>query len=283
MKIRKIKALEIERTVKELCISANTVLRNDVVRAIRKAYREENNGTLAKKMLGILLENARTAEKEKIAICQDTGMVTVFIDMGQDVVVYGGGIKDAINRGVKKAYSETFFRKSVVRDPLIRENTGSNTPAVVHMDIVRGKAFRISVVPKGFGSENKSSLAMLNPTCTSEDIVKFCVETVKRAGPDACPPYVLGIGIGGTMEKCAIIAKKALLRPIGKPNPERHLAELEEGIKKEANMLGIGVMGFGGKNTVLGVNIEKFPTHIAGCPVAVNVSCHALRSASAEI
>ena len=280
---REIKTAEIENTVKTLCVEANTVLRADVLAAMEEAYGKEEEGSLAKKMMGILLENARIAEEKAIPICQDTGMVTVFIDMGKDVIIRGGILSDAVNDGVRKAYEEGFFRKSVVEDPLIRNNTGTNTPAVIHVDIVDGDKLAVSVIPKGFGSENKSRLAMLNPTCTRDEIIDFCVETVKEAGPDACPPYILGVGLGGTMDSCVSLAKKALLRRITESNPKPHIAELERGVKEKANALGTGVMGLGGSVTVMGVNIEEYPTHIAGCPIAVNLSCHALRSASAVI
>ncbi|RKY41162.1 MAG: fumarate hydratase [Candidatus Makaraimicrobium thalassicum] len=283
MTAREVKIAEIEKAVKALCVRANTVLRPDVLEALEEIHGKEKEGTLAKKMLGILLENAGIAAEERIPICQDTGMVTVFIEMGKDVVVRDGRLPDAVNRGVEQAYEEGCFRKSVVEDPLMRNNTGTNTPAVIHMDIVDGDTMAVSVIPKGFGSENKSRISMLDPTCGPERIIDFCVETVRIAGPDACPPYILGVGLGGTMESCAALAKKALLRPINEPNRKPHIAELERGIKERANALGIGIMGLGGGATVMGVNIEEAPTHIAGLPVAVNLSCHALRSGSAVI
>ncbi|MFC1480084.1 fumarate hydratase [Candidatus Omnitrophota bacterium] len=279
---REIKAADIESTVVTLCIKANTVLRSDVLRGLEESYAEVKESPIAKKMMGILLDNAKVAEEKAIPLCQDTGMVAVFIEMGENVVVHGD-LVEAVNSGVEKAYKEAYFRKSVVKDPIIRKNTATNTPAIVHIDIVKGDRLAVSVMPKGFGSENKSRLAMLKPTCTPEEIADFCVETVRIAGPDACPPYILGIGLGGTMEACALLAKKALLRPIDKSNPKEHIAELEQRIKERANALGIGVMGLGGPATVIGVNIEEAPTHIAGCPVAVNISCHALRSAEAVI
>jgi fumarate hydratase subunit alpha len=280
---REIKSAEIEKTVRALCIRANTELREDVLIAIKKFYEKEKDGSLAKKMMGVLLENAGIAREKKIPICQDTGMVTVFIEMGKDLVVRDGSLPEAVNSGVRKAYEEGFFRKSVVGDPILRNNTGTNTPAVIHVDTVDGDRLTVSVIPKGFGSENKSRLGMLNPTCTRDEIIDFCVETVRKAGPDACPPYILGIGLGGTMESCALLAKRALLRRITESNPKPHIAELERRIEEKANALGIGVMGLGGSATVMGVNIEEYPTHIAGCPIAVNLSCHALRSASEVI
>ena len=266
----------------ELCIKANTVLRVDVLEGLKGAYEKEKGGTASKEMLGILLENAEIAKKESLPLCQDTGLAAVFVELGSDVVV-DGNIIDAVNEGIEKAYREGNFRKSVVDDPIIRKNTGTNTPGVIHVDIVKGDKLKISVMPKGFGSENKSRMVMLNPTSTDEDVIAFCVETVKKAGPDACPPYVLGIGIGGTMDQCALMAKKALLRPLHSSNPKSHINEIETKIEERSNALKIGVMGLGGESTVLGVNIEEVPTHIAGLPVAVNVACHALRSASAEI
>ena len=283
MTSRSISTEDVKNTVKKLCLKANTVLREDVLSAMKEVYSKEKDGTPSKKMWQILIENAKIAEKEKLAICQDTGMVSVFIKMGEKVAIDGEGLKDAVNKGVEEAYSEGSLRRSVVKGPIKRENTGTNTPAVIHTDIVRGDSFTIHVMPKGFGSENKSRLIMLNPTCSQEDIIDFCVETVKIAGPDACTPYVLGVGMGGTMEECAILSKKALLRPIDQANPEAHIAELEDKIKEKANALAIGVMGLGGAGTVLGVNIEACATHIAGLPVCVNLSCHALRSASAEL
>ncbi|MFH1837122.1 MAG: fumarate hydratase [Candidatus Omnitrophota bacterium] len=283
MTLRRVKIEDIERTVEDLCIKANTVLREDVVTALEEAFNNEKKGSLSQKMMKILLENAVLSEKETIPICQDTGIVNVFLEIGEDVKIEGKGIKEAVNRGVEKAYKEKFFRKSVVLDPVIRKNTGTNTPAVIHIDIVEGDSLKIFVMPKGFGSENKGRIKMMDPTCTSEEIIKFCVDVIKDAGPDACPPYVIGIGIGGTMEKCAYMAKRVLLLPLSEKNPKAHMAELEERIKKEINDLKIGTMGVGGESTVLAVKIMDGPTHIAGCPVAVNVSCHALRSASAEL
>jgi len=209
MKMREIKEVDIKKAVKDLCIKANIELREDVLKAINDSYSHEEEGSISKKMLGVLLENAKIAAREKIAICQDTGMVIVFIEMGRNVAV-NGNIEEAINKGVEEAYRESNFRNSVVEDPLKRRNTGSNTPAVIHIDIIDGDKLAVSVMPKGFGSENKSRLAMLNPTCTDEDVIDFCVESVKLAGPDACPPYILGIGLGGTMDQCALLAKKAL-------------------------------------------------------------------------
>ena len=279
---REVKAKDIERIVDELCIKANIALRSDVLQGLRCAYEKEKESTVSKEMLGILLENAKVAEKEQLPLCQDTGLAAIFVELGSDVVI-DGYLVDAVNRGIEKAYKEGNFRKSVVDDPITRKNTYTNTPGVIHIDIVKGDKVKISVMPKGFGSENKSRMIMLDPTSTDEDIISFCVDTVKKAGPDACPPYVLGIGIGGTMEQCTLMAKKALLRSLNSSNPKSHICDLEKKIEERSNALKIGVMGLGGMSTVLGVNIEEVPTHIAGLPVAVNVACHALRSASAEI
>lgn len=283
MRIRRIDSGKIEKTVKELCKKANTILRPDVLKALTDCYNEEKKNSIAREMMEILMENARIARRKNLAICQDTGMVTCFVELGDRVIITGDSLERAINKGIEKAYRECYFRRSVVSDPLIRKNTGTNTPAIIHVDIVRGEKIKLSVMPKGFGSENKGRVVMLNPTSTSREIVDFCVDTVRKAGPDACPPYVLGIGIGGTMEACAFLAKKALLRPIGKHNPKAHIARMEREIKQKINALNIGVMGVGGRSTVMAVHIESAPTHIAGLPVAVNVSCHALRSASAII
>jgi fumarate hydratase subunit alpha len=282
MKTRKVRSSDIEKTVEKLCIKANTVLRPDVLSAFKKMHKREKNPR-AKKMLKVLLDNSAIADREKLALCQDTGMVAVFIGIGQDARITGGDLSRAVNKGVAKAYKKGHFRNSVVKDPVNRKNTGDNTPAVIHTEVVKGDKVRITVLPKGFGAENKSRIAMLNPTCTPGEIADFCVDTVRLAGPDACPPYMLGIGLGGTVEQCAYLAKKALLRPVGKTSRKKHIAKIEKDIMKKANALKIGIMGLGGNTTVMGVSIEDAPTHIAGCPVAVNISCHALRSASAVL
>lgn len=280
---RKIKASAIEAAVRALLIKANTVLRPDVLSALEEAFNREKRGTASAEMLAVLMNNADIAREEHIPICQDTGLATVFIEIGKDADISGVDVPAAIDRGVAKAYIEGNLRRSVVKDPILRENTGDNTPAVVHIEFVEGNKLTIHALPKGFGSENKGRVAMLNPTAGTDAIVDFCVEAVKAAGPDACPPYVLGVGCGGTMENAALLAKKALLRPINEHNPKVHLARIENKILKKCNKLGIGVMGLGGRTTVLGVNVEAGPTHIAGLPVAVNISCHALRSASAVL
>jgi fumarate hydratase subunit alpha len=281
--LRRIKARAIEKKVKDLCYEANVRIRPDVIRAIRTLYSAEKKGSPAKRMLKVLMDNAEIAEREKLPICQDTGLAVVFAEMGSDVHLEGGTFEEAVNRGVEEAYTRYNFRKSVVLDPVTRQQRSTNTPVPLHVDLVKGDGIKITVMPKGFGSENKGRVAMLNPTATEKDILDFCLEAVRMAGPDACPPYVLGIGIGGTMDLSALLSKKALLRPVGSKNDKKHMASLEKKIKKEANRLGIGVMGLGGQSTVMGVSIESAPTHIAGCPVAISISCHALRSATGKV
>jgi len=268
-----IPALKITKVVADLCVQANLFLRRDVLAALNKAYRLEKN-LRAKRLLAAVIENARIAKKEKLAICQDTGMPIVFLEIGQDVRITGS-FKDAVNRGVELGYKKASLRNSIIREPLARGKAGFS-PAVIHTDIVKGNKIKITVLPKGFGCENKSQVKMFNPTAKLEEIKKFIVDAVKAAGPDACPPYVVGIGIGGTADYACLLAKKALIRRIGARN-----SKLEKDLLKEINILNIGPMGLGGKATVLAVNIETYPTHIAGLPVAVNISCHALRSASA--
>ena len=279
--MRNINVNEIRKTVSRLCIQANTKLRPDILAALKKALRKEKNA-LARKILKELIENARIAARENLAICQDTGMVVVFLDMGEDVHIAGGGLYDAVNNGVKDGYAKGCLRKSVA-DPLTRKNTKTNAPSVIYTEITAGNKLKIRVIPKGFGSENKSRIKMFNPTAGIRDIKEFIADTVKKAGADACPPLVLGVGIGGTMDKAAELAKLACLCPVNKHNPKRHIRTLEIELLREINKLGIGPMGLGGKTTALGVNILEYPTHIAGLPVAVNISCHATRSASAII
>ncbi|MFA6636680.1 MAG: fumarate hydratase [Candidatus Omnitrophota bacterium] len=279
--MRKIMAREIERKVEELCYKANIIMRPDVARILRKAYASEKK-PLSRGMLKILIDNAEIAKKEKLPLCQDTGIAAVFVEIGEDAHVIGR-LSSAVNRGVERAYTENNFRKSVVLDPITRVYKNTNTPAALHVNIVRGKKIKITVMPKGFGSENKSRVAMLGPTSGEKGVVDFAVETVKLAGPDACPPYILGVGIGGTMDTCALLSKLSLLRPIDQKNPKERLRKIENKILKKVNSLGIGVMGLGGPFTALGVNVEVLPTHIAGMPVAVSLSCHSLRSASGTI
>ncbi len=276
--MRKINVSKIRETVRDLCLKANFELRKDVLNALKASLLKEKNAR-AKNIIRSIIENAKLAANKRIAICQDTGIVVIHLEIGQNVALTGGELKRAIDDGVEEAYRKGYLRKSVVSDALRRKNSNTNTPAVIYMDIVKGDNVKISVSPKGFGSENKSMIRMLRPTDSIEDIKKFVIDVVKRAGPDACPPLVLGIGLGGTFERCAYMAKKALLRPIDKRNPKKHICKLERELMRDINSLGLGPMGLGGKTTVLGVNILESHTHIAGLPVAVNVSCHATRSA----
>ncbi len=269
---------EISAAVEKLCIEANYYLNSDISESLKSgaAIEESNTG---KEVLKQLLENAIIAKEENIAICQDTGMAVIFIDIGQEVTVVNGNLTDAINEGVRNGYQKGYLRKSVVSDPLLRQNTGDNTPAVIHYNITSGDKLKITVAPKGFGSENMSALKMLKPSDGIEGVKKFIIDTVSNAGPNPCPPIVVGVGIGGTMEKAALLAKKALMRPINESNTLPHIKELEEEMLTKINKLGIGPAGLGGKVTALGLNIEVFPTHIAGLPVAVNINCHATRHA----
>ena len=276
--MREINVSKIRETVSDLCLKANFELRADILKALKAGILKEKNAR-SKNIIKTIIDNARFAKKKRIAICQDTGIVVVHLDVGQDVAFSGGSLTEAIDAGVEEAYRKGYLRKSVVSDALFRENTKTNTPAIIYTDIVEGDKVKISVSPKGFGSENKSMIRMFRPTDSIEAIKNFVIEVVRKAGPDACPPLVLGIGLGGTFEKCAYLAKKALLRPIDKRNPKKHIAKLERELMSEINSLGIGPMGLGGKTTVLGVNILDVPTHIASLPVAVNVSCHVTRSA----
>lgn len=279
--MRKINVKEIEKKVFEAALKANFILRKDVLDAFKKALKKETKPT-AKNMLNILIKNAQIAREQNLAICQDTGMAVVFCEIGNKVQITGD-INRAINNGIKKAYKEGSLRKSVVNDPLIRKNTNTNTPAIIHYDIVQGERVKISVVPKGFGSENSSFINLLNPTASIGKIEEFIVEKVKELGINACPPVILGIGIGGTLDEAAFLAKKALLRPINKNNPKKHIAKIEKEILGKLNKTNLGPMGLGGRTTCLGVNILTYPTHIAGLPLCVNISCHALRSASVVI
>lgn len=273
--MREIDALLITKTVKKLCIQANCQLESDVKECIRLCYeREDSQG--AKETLGHIIENYEIASKEDIPVCQDTGVACVFLNIGQDVHVTGN-ITDAVNEGVRQGYSEGYLRKSVVRDPIDRVNTGDNTPAMIYYEIVSGDKIEITVAPKGFGSENMSKIAMLKPSDGIEGVKEFVINTVEAAGPNPCPPIVVGVGIGGTFDKAAYLAKKALLRPLDKKNDSEFYAKLEEELLEKINALGIGPQGFGGRTTALAVNIERFPTHIAGLPVAVNINCHVSR------
>jgi fumarate hydratase subunit alpha len=276
--MREISISKIRETVTELCLKANFELRKDVLKALRLALKKET-GLRAKNILKSLIENAALAKKKRIAICQDTGLVSVYIELGSSLLLTGGELTEAVNRGVEDAYKKGYLRKSVVSDSLVRKNTNTNMPCVIHIDIVKGDRIKIAISPRGFGSENKSAIKMLRPTGSEKDIIDFVVETVRRAGPDACPPYIIGLGIGGTFDHAAYLSKKALLRPIESNNQKKHFRKLEKDVLKAVNSTGLGPMGLGGNTTALGVNIEEFSTHIAGLPVAVSVSCHATRSA----
>lgn len=273
--MRIIKSSQITEVVKELCIKANIYLGEDVKQSI-KEYETKEKSELGKNILNILMKNCEIAEEKQMPICQDTGMAVFFVQIGQEVQIQGENITDAINEGVRQGYTDGYLRKSVVT-PIDRKNTKDNTPAIIHYDIVSGDKIIIEFAPKGFGSENMSKLKMLKPSDGVDGIKKFIVETVKDAGPNPCPPIVVGVGIGGTVEKCAQIAKKALLRDVGIHNNDKVVKELETEILKEINNLGIGPQGLGGNTTALAVNIETFPTHIAGLPVVVNINCHASR------
>ena len=267
---------EIIKTVKELSIEANYYLPNDVKEAIEKAEKNEK-WPIANNILNKILENSQIAATEKMPICQDTGMACVFVDIGQDVHITGGSLEEAINEGVRQGYAEGFLRKSVVKDPIHRINTNDNTPALIYYNMVPGDKVKITVAPKGFGSENMSRIAMLKPSDGLEGVKNFVLETVRMAGPNPCPPIVIGIGIGGSFDKAAYLAKKALIRPVNENNTDEFYGNLEKELLEEVNKIGIGPQGFGGKTTALALNIETYPTHIAGLPVAVNINCHATR------
>ena len=277
--MREIKAEAISQTVTQLCKEANFNLREDVRASLRSALKREDSPR-AREIIKDLLKNAVIAEREKLPLCQDTGMATVFLEIGQEVLIAGRNLREAVNEGVERGYREGYLRKSVVNDPLMRENTEDNAPAVIHAEIVPGDKLKVTVFPKGFGSENVSALTHLLPSQGKEGVKEFVLKTVGESGAKGCPPLIVGVGLGGTMEKAALLAKQALLRPLNSRHQERHIAELEEEIFQEINQLGIGPQGLGGKTTALGVNIETYPTHLAGFPVAVNISCHALRQAS---
>ena len=280
--MRIIEAETIIAAVEQMCIDANCNLNADIKAALENG-RENESSPNAISVLGDLLENARIANEKTVPICQDTGMAVFFAEIGNDVHINGMTLNEAINEGVRRGYTNGYLRKSVVSDPLKRVNTNDNTPAVIYCEFVHGDKLKLTFAPKGFGSENKSALKMLNPSDGVEGVVDFVVETVKKAGPNPCPPMVVGVGIGGTMDKCAQLSKKALTRSIDVPNPDEYYSELEKTILEKLNALNIGPAGFGGKTTALGVNIEVFPTHIAGLPVSVNISCHATRHSVKEI
>lgn len=279
--MREIKAAAIAEAVAALCIQANAHLPADVEAALAAA-RAAEPWPLAKHTLGLLEKNLEMADQCALPICQDTGMAVVFAELGQEVHI-DGDFEAAVNEGVRRGYGEGYLRKSIVGDPLRRVNTGDNTPAALHLRLVPCDKLRLTVAPKGFGSENMSRLAMLRPADGVEGVERFVLETVRLAGPNPCPPMVLGVGIGGSFDGVALLAKQALLRPLDRPNPDGYYAALEKKLLAAVNELGIGPQGFGGKTTALGLAIETAPTHVAGLPVAVNVSCHATRRASAEL
>lgn len=274
--MREISVKRIADALEEMCIEANCVLNSDVENALRSGLKCETCD-IAKDVLGNILKNSEIAKNEYVPICQDTGMAVVFLKIGQEVHIVGGTLSDAINEGVRRGYEKGYLRKSVVADPVRRGNTGDNTPAVIHTEIVEGDCFEITIAPKGFGSENMSAVKMLKPSEGIEGIIDFVVNTVKSAGGNPCPPLVVGVGIGGTFEKVVYLAKSALLRDVDSHNPDPYYAELEDTLLKKINELNIGPQGFGGKTTALGVNVETFPTHIAGMPCAVNINCHVTR------
>ena len=274
--MREINVSVITDTVARLCMDANTHLPEDVKCAIRDCRLRED-GTIAQGILDNIIENFEIAHRECVPICQDTGMACVFLEIGQDVHLVGGDLTDAVNEGVRRGYAKGYLRKSVVADPLRRGNTGDNTPAMLYTEIVPGEAVKITLGPKGFGSENMSAIRMFKPSAGIEGIKDFILETVENAGPNPCPPIVVGVGIGGTFDKAALLAKKALMRPLGSAHPDPYYAALEREMLEKINALGIGPQGFGGKTTAIGVNIETMPTHIAGMPCAININCHVTR------
>ncbi|MCH5275611.1 MAG: fumarate hydratase [Lachnospiraceae bacterium] len=276
--MRIIDVKEVTTNIKEMCIEANHFLARDMDHAMKRAA-EEEKAPLGRQILSQLQENLRIAGEDMIPICQDTGMAVIFLEIGQDVHFEGGLLEDAVNEGVRQGYTEGFLRKSVVGDPLLRENTKDNTPAIIHYEVVEGDKLTITVAPKGFGSENMSRIFMLKPADGIEGVKNAILTAVKDAGPNACPPMVVGVGIGGTFEKCALMAKKALTRPIDMRSTIPYVREMEEELLQKINGLGIGPGGLGGTTTALAVNINTYPTHIAGLPVAINICCHVNRHA----
>lgn len=280
--VREIKVSEITSNIREMCIQANHYLTPDMDAALKNAVDTEKSD-LGKKILNQLQDNLKIADEEMIPICQDTGMAVIFMEIGQDVHFVGGNLEDAINEGVRQGYVDGYLRKSVVGDPLIRENTKDNTPACIYTDIVPGDKVKITLAPKGFGSENMSRVFMLKPADGIEGVKNAIMTAVQDAGPNACPPMVVGVGIGGTFEKCALMAKKALTRPVDEHSEIPYICELEKEMLEKVNKLGIGPGGLGGSTTALAVNINTYPTHIAGLPVAINICCHVCRHASRTI
>jgi len=281
--MREIRANQIKNKVKELFLKANYYINPDLMQQLKKSLEEENS-PIGKYVLQMIIENNKIASREEVPICQDTGLAVIFVEVGQEVHLVDGDFAEAINQGVKEAYQEGYLRKSVVDDPVFeRKNTKTNTPAIIYTDIVPGDKIKLLVTPKGFGSENMSAIAMLKPADGEKGIIDFVVETVKKAGPNPCPPTIIGVGIGGTIDKAMVIAKKAIVRKINQPNKNSKYAALEKEILTKLNNLGIGPAGLGGNITSLAVHIDYLPTHIAGLPVAVNVCCHAARHAEGII
>ena len=274
--MREIQAQQITDVVERLCIEANEQLPEDIKNAIHRC-RACEDWEIAQGVLDQIITNFEIAGEEKVPICQDTGMACVFLEIGQDVHITGGDLREAIDEGVRRGYDKGYLRKSVVRDPVRRGNTGDNTPAMLYTEIVPGEQIKVTVGPKGFGSENMSAIRMFKPSAGIEGIKDFILETVENAGPNPCPPMVVGVGIGGTFDKCALLAKKALMRSTEERNPDPYYAALEEEMLEKINQLGIGPQGFGGRTTALALNIETMPTHIAGMPCAVNINCHVTR------
>lgn len=274
--MRTVQVSEITENIKEMCIEVNHILTPDMEQALNHAV-EKEQAPLGKQVLGQLQDNLRIAKEDTIPICQDTGMAVVFLEVGQEVHFEGGELEDAVNEGIRQGYTEGYLRKSVVGDPLLRRNTGDNTPGIIHYSIVPGDQVKITVAPKGFGSENMSRIFMLKPADGMEGVKNAVLTAVRDAGPNACPPMVVGVGIGGTFEKCAILAKQALTRPLDSRSHIPYIKEMEEELLEKINKSGIGPGGLGGTTTALGVNINTYPTHIAGLPVAVNICCHVNR------
>lgn len=280
--MREIHINEIISAIREMCIEANYNLNDDIRGALESGLTREDS-PIAKSVLGDILKNADIAKDERVPICQDTGMAVVFMEIGQEAAIVGGSLRDAVDEGVRQGYEDGWLRKSVVRDPIRRGNTGDNTPAILHTEITDGDKIKISIAPKGFGSENMSAVKMLKPSDGIEGVIDFVTETARRGGSNPCPPIVVGVGIGGTMEKAALMSKHALLRDIRGSNPDKFYADLEQTLLEKINESGVGPQGLGGKTTALGVNVETYPTHIAGLPVAVNISCHVTRHLSRVI
>ena len=281
--MKEINVKKIEDTLASMC-GEIAVVYNSAIRKALASAKEKEDTEKAMAAMEMLMENARIAKEEGIPICQDTGMAIVWLKIGQDVHLVGGSVNEAVQRGVARGYTEHYLRASVVDDPLYeRKNTKTNTPAVIYTEITDGEEVEVEIMAKGFGSENKSALKMLTPADGEQGVIDFVIDTVKNAGPNACPPFVIGVGIGGTFDSCAVLSKKALLRPVDEHHPDERFASLEERLLKEINLLNIGPMGFHGKTTALAVQIEEAPTHIAGMPVAVNVCCHVCRHAKAVI